>query len=515
MFGPYQGFTPNLVEAYNELKQVDKFEVIFISADQDDKSFNSYFSKMPWLAILFSDTKTREKLDKTFSVDWIPHLVFLDDSGKLLSEEGVRIIQEYGSEYPFNSEKIEQLKLQEFEARKNQSLKSLLAYGSRDYVIKSDGEKVRIAELEGKTIDLYFILSTYKSCISFNQKLVETYEGLKKIGKNFEIVMVPLDNDEQSFVQLFNQLPWLSLPMNDKCRSKLVRYFQLDELPTVVAIGPDGKTIHPNVADAIEEHGLKAFPFTPEKFAELEEIERAKMEAQTLESILVSGDLDFVIGKDRVKIPVSDLIGKTVLLYFSAHWCPPCRAFLPKLIQTYQDQMSNKSPLEIVFLSSDRDQASFDEYFSSMSWPATPFGDPRKQSLSRYFRVRGIPTLVAMGPDGKTVSTEARGLIMVHGPKAYPFTDERVKEIDQEYEKMAEEGGWPEKIEPWKGLHEHDLVLTKRLEFNCDGCGDEGRSYYCEECDFDLYPKCGAVEEKNGGGEGWVCEGDKSVKGVN
>ncbi|CAA0818254.1 Probable nucleoredoxin 1 [Striga hermonthica] len=84
---------------------------------------------MPWLAVPFSDTKTRKKLDKAFSVDGIPHLVFLDYSGKLLSEEGVRIIQEYGSEgYPFNSEKIEQPKLQEFEARKNQSLKSLLAY---------------------------------------------------------------------------------------------------------------------------------------------------------------------------------------------------------------------------------------------------------------------------------------------------------------------------------------------------------------------------------------------------
>ncbi|CAA0818255.1 Probable nucleoredoxin 1 [Striga hermonthica] len=34
--GPCQRFTPNLVEAYNELKQVDKFEVIFIFADQDD-----------------------------------------------------------------------------------------------------------------------------------------------------------------------------------------------------------------------------------------------------------------------------------------------------------------------------------------------------------------------------------------------------------------------------------------------------------------------------------------------
>ncbi|KAK6116506.1 hypothetical protein DH2020_049744 [Rehmannia glutinosa] len=385
--GPCQRFTPDLVEVYNELVQNNKFEIVFVSGDEDNESFDAYFSKMPWLAVPFSDSETREALDELFSVSGIPHLVILDENGKLLTSEGVQVIQEYGSEgYPFTSKRIEKLKEQELEAKRNQSLKSLLVSQSRDYVVAADGKKVPVAELEGKTVGLYFILATYNGCLAFNPKLVEVYKTLREEGENFEIVMIPLGNDETSFIEEFERLPWFSLPVKDRCCSKLVKYFELESLPTVVIIGPDGKTLHSNVAEDIEEHGVKAYPFTPEKFAELEALEKAKLEAQTLESILVSNDCDFVIGKDGIKV--------------------------------------NKS---------------------LNAWLALPFGDKReKESLSRLFKVRGIPTAVAIDPNGKTVSTEARELIMSHGAEAFPFTAERLKEIEQEYEKMAE--GWPEKV---------------------------------------------------------------------
>lgn len=125
---------------------------------------------------------------------------------------------------------------------------------------------------------------------------------MREQSSNFEIVMIPLDDDETSFQEEFATLPWLSLPIKDKCCTKLVRYFELNILPTVVVIGPNGKTLHLNVVEAIEEHGVVAYPFTPEKFVELEEIEKAKREAQSLTSILVSEDSNFVIGKDGVKV---------------------------------------------------------------------------------------------------------------------------------------------------------------------------------------------------------------------
>lgn len=115
-------------------------------------------------------------------------------------------------------------------------------------------------------------------------------------------MLISLDDDQGSFEKDFKSMPWFALPLKDKICGKLVRYFELSALPTLVVIGPDGKTLHMNAAEAIEEYGVLAYPFTPEKFKELLEIEKAKEEAQTLESILVLGDLDFVIGKDGAKV---------------------------------------------------------------------------------------------------------------------------------------------------------------------------------------------------------------------
>ncbi|KAF2292754.1 hypothetical protein GH714_027866 [Hevea brasiliensis] len=481
--GPCQRFTPILVEAYNELAPKGDFEIVFISADEDDESFKTYFSKMPWLAIPFSDSEIRNRLDELFKVQGIPCLVILDENGKASCESGVEIIREYGVEgYPFTPEKIKELKEQEESAKRDQSLRSILVFRSRDYVISPDGKKAPVSELEGKTVGLYFSLSSYKSCDDFIPKLAEVYEKLKAKREDFEVVLISLDDDEEAFQLSFRNMPWLAIPFKDKCCKKLVRYFELSTLPTLVVIGPDGKTLHSNVAEAIEEHGIQAYPFTPEKFAKLAEMEKAREAAQTLESVLVSGGQNFVIGKDGAKILVSDLVGKNILLYFSAHWCPPCRAFLPKLIKAYHEIKAKDDAFEVIFISSDGDQASFDKFFSEMPWLALPFGDERKASLNHKFKVQGIPMLVALGPTGRTITKEARMLVMLHGADAYPFTDEHLKE----------EGNiW---------------------------------SFYCEECDFDLHPKCALKEgeetnddgkegEKDEAkpGEGWDCDGETDL----
>ena len=48
-------------------------------------------------------------------------------------------------------------------------------------------------------------------------------------------------------------------------------------------------------------------------------------------------------------------------LSVSAHWCGPCKAFTPELAKAYTNAYKNKG-MEIVFVSSDRDEAAFKDY---------------------------------------------------------------------------------------------------------------------------------------------------------
>jgi len=107
------------------------------------------------------------------------------------------------------------------------------------------------------------------------------------------------------------------------------------------------------------------------------------------------------------------LSGKSAVgIYFSAHWCPPCRGFTPKLAEYYNNTFKAKG-LEIVFVSSDRDVTSFNDYYAEQPWLALPYDNrDLKAELSKKFKVRGIPSFVILGPDGKTITTDGRSAIM-------------------------------------------------------------------------------------------------------
>lgn len=120
-------------------------------------------------------------------------------------------------------------------------------------------------------------------------------------------------------------------------------------------------------------------------------------------------------------------IGRSKLIgvYFSAHWCPPCRQFTPMLAEIYstiREEESDLLPglktdehaLEIVFVSSDRDQKSFEEYYSEQPWVSLPFSEMRvKQELSQKFSVSGIPALfILRSENGTIVDSDGRSTVM-------------------------------------------------------------------------------------------------------
>jgi len=123
-------------------------------------------------------------------------------------------------------------------------------------------------------------------------------------------------------------------------------------------------------------------------------------------------------------VPTASLVsdGKTVALYFSAHWCPPCRGFTPKLADYYVKAKRNGANFEIVFVSSDSDEESFEAYYGEMPWMALPFADrDKKQQLSSKFGVQGIPTLIFLDAVTGEIKNRDGWEIVVKDPEGKNF----------------------------------------------------------------------------------------------
>jgi nucleoredoxin len=261
-------------------------------------------------------------------------------------------------------------------------------------LLSSSGEVSTAEALAGKqAVALYFSAHWCPPCRGFTPKLAEWYSKNLQ-AKGLAVIFVSSDKDEASFQEYFGEQPWLALPFADRGqKDALSSKFKVQGIPTVVILDADGKTITKDGRSAIaaDPEG-EDFPWTPKSTKEL--LSGAKL-----------------LGKEGKEMGLEVLEGKVLALYFSAHWCPPCRGFTPKLAEWSSKSLQAKG-LEVVFVSSDKDEASFQEYFGEQPWLALDYADrKRKDQLSSNFGVRGIPSLVIVDVDGSTITTEGQGAV--------------------------------------------------------------------------------------------------------
>ncbi|KAJ8772751.1 hypothetical protein K2173_027928 [Erythroxylum novogranatense] len=385
--------------------------------------------------------------------------------------------------------------------------RSLLASKDRDYLLSSHGAQVKVSDLEGKVLGIYFSANWYQPCINFTKALVDAYKQLTSEGSSFEIVYVSSDEELETFDQYRSFMPWLSVPFSDlEARKALDKKFDVESIPCLVILQPDDNeeeaATRKDGVELIYRFGIDAFPFTTERLAGLEMEEKQRQESQTLTKLLINHDRDYLLSHTSPnQVPVASLVGKTVGLYFSAQWCLPCVKFTPRLISIYlkikqnltsDDDTKSNEDFEIVFVSSDRDQEGFDSYFLTMPWLALPFRDPTIKTLAKILDVRCIPCLVIIGPDGKTLTKNGRNLINLYQQNAYPFTDAKVglleKQVDEEAKMLP-------RSEYHVG-HRHELTLvsegTGGGPYICCDCKEQGWNwaYQCLECGYEVHPKC-------------------------
>lgn len=123
-----------------------------------------------------------------------------------------------------------------------------------------------------------------------------------------------------------------------------------------------------------------------------------------------NGDIETSVAVDK----------QLVAFYFSAHWCPPCRGFTPVLAELYAIWQSQNLSFEVIFVSSDKDEKEFLDYYGEMPWLAVPKSDTDIiAALKKKFSVSGIPKLVVVDKAGNVVDADARATTMTNTDAAF------------------------------------------------------------------------------------------------
>merc|ERR1711963_1107358 len=114
-------------------------------------------------------------------------------------------------------------------------------------------------------------------------------------------------------------------------------------------------------------------------------------------------------------VATDTLRGKTLGLYFSAHWCPPCRGFTPRLKAFYEEYAAKNTDFEIIFISSDQSESEMQSYFKEAhgNYLALPYSKQKERAaLNAMCGVEGIPTLAIVDPDGAVINSNGRSKVL-------------------------------------------------------------------------------------------------------
>ena len=86
-----------------------------------------------------------------------------------------------------------------------------------------------------------------------------------------------------------------------------------------------------------------------------------------------------LVRSDGTQVEATTVLHNSIVgLYYSASWCPPCKAFTPELVNFHNELKKRKAQFEVVFLSFDKSEEEMMEYMEELhgNWFALPFGDP-------------------------------------------------------------------------------------------------------------------------------------------
>mmetsp|Transcript_12929 Transcript_12929/g.27284 ORF Transcript_12929/g.27284 Transcript_12929/m.27284 type:complete len:203 (-) Transcript_12929:370-978(-) len=116
-----------------------------------------------------------------------------------------------------------------------------------------------------------------------------------------------------------------------------------------------------------------------------------------------SGSNSILEDEDGNLVELSFLKGKLVGFYFSAGWCPPCRAFSPQLADFAR---SHADEFVVIFVSSDNSEAEMKTFVKEKGFLQVRWNSSVRHQLVQYLGVSSLPTLTICNADTGVVVTD-------------------------------------------------------------------------------------------------------------
>lgn len=291
---------------------------------------------------------------------------------------------------------------------------------------KKDGTTVSASEaLAG----VEYIVCSYSAswcppCVNFSPVLSKFHTD-HSASKKFQTVLISRDRDQAGFKKYFDHVSYDYAVPPGAASDALSKKYKISGIPSVLVI--DARTFQVVCAEGRQgiskDPSASKFPWKPRTVWEVLADVAAK-----------NGSNAFVDNKgNSVTLDyLKSLSG--VGFYHSAHWCPPCRKFTPELAKWYSAQCGKGGKLEgkcdIIFVSADRDEKSFKDYFGEMPWKALPFHDSTKDELDAIFKIEGIPALIFVDGEGNILTEDGRSKVMSQ-PDNFPWPPAPCDSLDE------------------------------------------------------------------------------------
>jgi len=256
-----------------------------------------------------------------------------------------------------------------------------------------------------KLVGVYFSAHWCPPCRRFTPQLAEFYSKIKDIDSDaLEIIFCSCDRDEESFRDYYGSMPWLSMIFQSAECDTLQEKCNVDGIPCLAIF--DGSP-----GELLDTEGVSTVMGCRGNSKKAMARWNVKIDFEFAEPTIPCTAASFgasLVTKSG-ESPTEEALSskKLVGVYFSAHWCPPCRGFTPKLAEFYnQVKAHDADALEIVFSSCDRDEDSFKSYYSDMPWLATKFRCAEGEKLAENCNVSGIPHLVIINRETGVIVDE-------------------------------------------------------------------------------------------------------------